>query len=99
MLSLKHTFTSSVNINLKKNPVYLPTVFTLQLLDNLPYHHSKYDCARCSSDKSFPRLLRAQLDERRLSPEASEGVRHDVTAVDHRDRKEKPDNSLEDVDD
>lgn len=59
--------------------------------------NSKDDSGECSSDESFPRLLRRQLDQRRLSPEESEHVGHDIAADDHGDGSQEPNEALEDV--
>lgn len=62
----------------------------LVLAQEVREHDTEDDRREAAANKAFPGLLRAQLDERRLSEEESEHVRHDVVADDHHHRDNKP---------
>lgn len=63
------------------------------------HHHSKNDCGNASSNKAFPSLFGAELNEGSFSKKEPEHVCHDVIDDNHRDRNNKPNHALENVND
>lgn len=56
--------------------------------------HAKDYGANAAANESFPRLLRAQLDQWRASEEESEHISHHVVTHDQRNRDDGPDQTL-----
>ena len=69
------------------------TDLTHQVGEAKTHHHS----GKTTSNKPFPSLLRAKLDQRSSAHEEAKHVGHDIINDDHHDGKDEPDETLEHV--